>query len=383
MNKLIALLLVLSVSFAHAQEVPGMSGSASCVPSDTAPGACFVSWSWNESPRAASYVQTLDPETGNWRAIQEAASARSGQSLDPVEPGALYRVVTCNDARDVSTCIGTSVFWALLRPAEQEIPELLVSDRGAVWAMPKTLPYEIQLGSYNEVHQYDYFRNANWTQMPPMTRPERRWNAKGFQLIDNVTNAIYDRYEQSRLPRPQLQAVTSAETTTVAPQWIGEVAESQRASFRASYLYNGPSDEAIVFGPESPNYTITVFTDPGCEHCAQIVSDLPQITAMGIRVRFLAYPLQGPESREGKLLKSVWCTTPSERPEALKKAMLGEPVPEASCNGRSVVHQYATARKLGLFAAPTIMTDQGEIIGGYLTPAELLTKLQGKQASGR
>ena len=379
MNKLIALLLMLAASFAHAQAAPGASGSASCVPSETAP--CFVSWSWNESPRAASYVQTLDPATGDWRPVQETASARSGQSLDPVEPGALYRVVTCNDARDASTCIGTSVFWALLRPAEEEIPELLVSDRGTVWAMPKTLPYEIQLGSYNEVHQYDYFRNANWTQMPPMTRPERRWNEKGFQLIDNVTNAIYDRYEQSRLPRPKLQAANSPETQ-MSPQWIGEVAESQRASFRASYLYSGSGNEAIVIGPESPNYTVTVFTDPGCEHCAQIVSDLPQITAMGIRVRFLAYPLQGPESGEGKLLKSVWCATPNERPEALKKAMLGDSLPDASCNGRSVVYQYATARKLGLFAAPTIMTDQGEIIGGYLTPSELLTKLQRKQGSG-
>jgi protein-disulfide isomerase len=382
MNKLIAVLSMLSASLAHAQAAPGASGSASCVPSESTPAACFVSWSWNESPRTASYVQKLDPDTGEWRAIQETASARSGQSLDPVEPGALYRVVTCNDAQEASTCIGTSAFWALLRPAEQEIPELLVSDRGAVWAMPKTLPYEIQLGSYNEVHQYDYFRNANWTQMPPMTRPERRWNAKEFQLIDNVTNAIYDRYEKSRLPRPKLQAVTSTETQ-ISPQWIGEVAESQRASFRASYLYSGPGNEAIVFGPQSPNYTVTVFTDPGCEHCAQIVSDLPQINAMGIRVRFLAYPLQGPESHEGKLLKNVWCATPNERPGALKKAMLGEPVPEASCNSRSVVYQYATARKLGLFAAPTIMTDQGEIIGGYLTPSELLTKLLRKQESAQ
>jgi len=377
MYRFIAILLLLPASLVHAQ-APGASGSASCVPAENSPGACFVSWAWNESPRAFSYVQKLDPDSGNWRAVQETARTARGQSLDPVEPGGLYRVVTCNDAQDASTCIGTSVFWALLRPSEEEIPELLVSERGTVWSMPKPLPYEIQLGAYNQVHQYDYFRNTNWTQMPPMTRPERRWNDKAFQLIDTVTNDIYDRYEQSRLPRPQLKPNSSPSAQMRRPEWIGDVAESERDSFRAEQLYAGPmKDEAVVFGPEAAKYTVTVFADPGCQHCAQIARDVPEINALGIRVRFVAYPLQGPESPEGKLLKDVWCAAPNDRPDALLRAMRGEAVPRAQCNGRSVVYQYAAGRKLGLFAAPTIMTDRGKIIGGYLTPAELLTKLQG------
>jgi hypothetical protein len=379
MYRSLMILLLWSASMAHAEVAPGASGSASCVRSDSGPGSCYVSWSWNEPPRAASYIQKLDPGSGEWRAVQETGTARSGQSLDPVEAGALYRVVTCNDSQDDSTCIGTSVFWALLEPDAENIPELLVSERGTVWAMPKALPYEIQLGAYNQVHQFDYFRNTNWTQMPPMTRPERRWNAKEFRLIDNVINDIYDRYEQSRLPRPKLEPATSPETQMRKPEWIGEVTDSQRASYRAEHLYGGAiGNEAIVIGPQSPRYTVTVFTDPGCQHCTQIVRDLPEISGLGIRVRFLAYPLQGPESPEGKLLKSVWCADPGERPEALKKAMLGD-LPTVACDNRSVVYQYATAKKLGLFAAPTIMTDQGEIIGGYLTPAELLAKLQQTQ----
>jgi thiol:disulfide interchange protein DsbC len=75
-------------------------------------------------------------------------------------------------------------------------------------------------------------------------------------------------------------------------------------------------------------------------------------------------------------MSNVWCASPKARPEALRRAMLGELVPASDCSSETVVYQYALAKRLGLIGSPNIITDDGEIIGGYLTPDQLLERLQ-------
>jgi Thioredoxin-like domain len=377
MKSLVTILLSLLATAAHAAS-PRPAGVASCAASPSDASACYVSWSWDQPPRPYQYVQTLDPSNGHWRAVQETAAARNGRSLDTVAPGNLYRVVSCNDPQDAATCIGTSVFWALLRPPVDEIPPKIVDERGGVWSVPKNLPYEIQLGVLNQVYQFAYFQHTDWSQMPPMTRPARRWNARSFQLIDSVTNHIYDAYEQSRLPRdrPAADATTAAAPRTPV-EWIGDVPAEEHAQFRAGRLHGGFVDQEVIeFGPSDPKYTVTVFADVACQHCARLTRDLDALAAMGIRVRFLAYPLRGPYSAEGRAMTNVWCASPKDRPDALRRAMLGEVIPSSDCNSESVTYQYALAKRLGLMGSPNIIADNGEVIGGYLTPEQLLARLQ-------
>lgn len=376
---LIALVLSwVSVADAAPQRV---SGTASCAPSDADAAACFVSWSWDVAPRAYQWVQVFEPSTGQWRATQETAAARRGRSLDTVEPGYLYRVVSCDDPQDTQTCIGTSTFWALLRPAIDDIPPNVVDERGTVFSIGKNLPYEIQLGVYNYIHQIAYFRNARWSEMPPMTRPERRWDAKGFRTIDNVYNNVYDDYERSRLPKPASVDTVAAERPI---QWIGDVPSPQRTQFRAARLHGGGIDEQVIeFGPQAPKYTVTVFADIGCQHCVRMVHDLDELTGMGIRLRFLAFPLKGAYSAEGRAMSNIWCAQPQDRPDAFRRGMLGEHIAATDCRSESVLYQYALAKRLGLAASPSIINDDGEILGGYSTPDRLLAQLQERSAPTR
>src|SRR5262249_10997008 len=251
----------------------------------------------------------------------------------------------------------------------------IVDEHGTVFSIGKKLPYDVQLGIYNYIHQTAYFRNARWNEMPPMTRPERRWDAKDFRTIDNVYNNVYDDYERSRLPKAARVDTPSAAGRPI--KWIGDVPPPQRTQSRAARLHGGGVDEQVIeFGPQSPKYTVTVFADIGCQHCARMVRDLDELTAMGIRLRFLAFPLKGVYSADGRAMSNIWCARPSDRPDAFRRGMLGEHVPTTDCRSESVLYQFALAKRLGLAASPSIINDDGEILGGYSTPDRLLAQLQ-------
>ena len=53
----------------------------------------------------------------------------------------------------------------------------------------------------------------------------------------------------------------------------------------------------LVFGPQDPKYTVTVFTDVDCAYCRQLHSQIADYNRLGIRVRYLFYPRTGPEHR--------------------------------------------------------------------------------------
>ena len=51
-----------------------------------------------------------------------------------------------------------------------------------------------------------------------------------------------------------------------------------------------PVEEMIIFTPDVVKATITVFTDVDCTYCRKLHSELDQLMAKGIEVRYLAYP---------------------------------------------------------------------------------------------
>src|SRR5262249_40930744 len=134
--------------------------------------------------------------------------------------------------------------------------------------------------------------------------------------------------------------------------------------------------DVVVFEPPKPKYTITVWADVACQHCQQMMRDMDELTARGIRVRFLAFPLNGPYSADGRTMASIWCS--SDRKAAFKQALLGGPMPSSLCERDTVLLQYALGKKLGFIGSPTVVTDSGEVIGGYLTPDEMLERLTTK-----
>ena len=149
--------------------------------------------------------------------------------------------------------------------------------------------------------------------------------------------------------------------------------EAHRRAVRAKLINDIPEAEMLVFGPRDPKYTITVFTDVDCAYCRQLHSQIADYNRLGIRVRYLFYPRTGPNTESWTKAEEVWCS--SNRNEALTLAKRGVPLKVKACPN-PVARHYALGQDFALQGTPAIVLGNGELIAGYLTPAELAQQLE-------
>jgi thiol:disulfide interchange protein DsbC len=148
----------------------------------------------------------------------------------------------------------------------------------------------------------------------------------------------------------------------------------RRNAARAKALAALRDDQMIIFSPENPKMTVTVFTDVDCGYCRKFHSQIAEINKAGVRVRYLLFPRTGPGTESWRKAESVWCA--ADRKDALTRAKRGEPVKSKDCGDAALKAQYDMGGDLGVEGTPAIFTQSGEYIGGYLTPSQLVQLLQ-------
>jgi thiol:disulfide interchange protein DsbC len=143
----------------------------------------------------------------------------------------------------------------------------------------------------------------------------------------------------------------------------------------AEWIAQVPESEMIIFEPESPRATITVFTDVDCAYCRRLHGDLEQNLAQGIRVRYVAYPRGGEASEAYPKMINVWCS--DDRAKSLTQAKHGQNIPARDCDN-PVLEQYNLGNKIGISGTPAIVLQDGTVIPGYLEPAQLAATVFGQ-----
>lgn len=150
------------------------------------------------------------------------------------------------------------------------------------------------------------------------------------------------------------------------------------AAFRQRQLPKVPIAARIVYAPKAPRYTVTVFTDVNCSFCRALHAHMAEFNAAGIAVEYLAWPREGLTTTSGRptptytQMESVWCA--ADRKAAFAAAVRDEVKPATCAN--PVADQFNLGVKLGVSGTPTIIGPDGRVLGGYLTPAQLLTALR-------
>jgi thiol:disulfide interchange protein DsbC len=159
------------------------------------------------------------------------------------------------------------------------------------------------------------------------------------------------------------------------------VTEQARSAERRVALAKLDERDMIVFSPAStPQHTITVFTDVDCGYCRKLHSEIDQLTKLGVRVRYMAYPRAGPDTPDWHKMEAVWCS--QDRKAAITKAKRGENVKAPSCK-TPVAKQFALGEQLGVRGTPAIFTMDGDYIGGYLPPGEMRQQLDELRAQAQ
>ena len=161
------------------------------------------------------------------------------------------------------------------------------------------------------------------------------------------------------------------------------VTEQRRKQTRRELLKKIAPGEAIVFGPERPKYTVTVFTDADCPYCRKLHGELEELEKKGVAVRYVAFPRSGPGTKSWRTMTAVWCA--KDRREALTRAARGEAVTEEKkkCSDAVIAKHYELGQKLGIPGTPMIVLGDGTSLGGYVAPDKLVLALaEHAQSSG-
>ena len=110
---------------------------------------------------------------------------------------------------------------------------------------------------------------------------------------------------------------------------------------------------------------IYAFTDADCGYCRKLHSEIDDINARGVEVRYLAWP----RSQESvPKMEAIWCS--EDRHAAMNQAKIGTNIQAPSCVN-PVQEHMALGTKLGVRGTPAIFTEAGQQIGGYLPAAQL------------
>ncbi|GAC1662816.1 MAG: DsbC family protein [Steroidobacteraceae bacterium] len=150
--------------------------------------------------------------------------------------------------------------------------------------------------------------------------------------------------------------------------------EMHRREIRARMLTAIPESEMLIFGAPDAKYTVTVFTDVDCAYCRKLHSQIAEYNRLGVRVRYLLYPRSGPGSPSWIKAEQVWCA--DDRKEALTRAKLGQELKNKPCASNPVARFHALGQEFALQGTPDIVLADGEMLPGYVPPAELVQHLR-------
>ena len=152
------------------------------------------------------------------------------------------------------------------------------------------------------------------------------------------------------------------------------LAEERRAVKRRAVMSRIPREEMVVFSPKGPTKDyVTVFTDVDCGYCRKLHMEMAELNALGIEVRYLAYPRQGLGTPTYKKIVSAWCSDdPNDAMTALKS---GRSIPEKTCDN-PVAKQFEIGQQVGVNGTPAIVTSTGQLLPGYM-PAKNLAEAIG------
>lgn len=152
------------------------------------------------------------------------------------------------------------------------------------------------------------------------------------------------------------------------------LAEAERDVNRQELMAAVNIEDMVIFSPAGTTKAfISVFTDVDCGFCRKLHAEVGQLNALGVEVRYLAYPRAGIGSDGYDKIVTAWCS--ADRNKAITKLKAGQILPMLDCVN-PVAEQYSLGQEIGVTGTPAIVTEDGRMLPGYM-PAEELAKTIG------
>lgn len=177
----------------------------------------------------------------------------------------------------------------------------------------------------------------------------------GIKTVLSESGVLYVTNDGKHFVQGPLYDVSGARPVNVTNQLLGKKVEALK-------------DQMIVYKAPKEQHVMTVFTDITCGYCRKLHSQMADYNALGITVRYLAFPREGLNGDVVKEMTSVWCA--ADRNKAFDEAMKGNAPAAAKCN-INLAPQYQLGILYGIQGTPAMLLDNGTMIPGYQGPQEL------------
>ncbi len=150
--------------------------------------------------------------------------------------------------------------------------------------------------------------------------------------------------------------------------------EEARSGIRRDIVTQLDENELIIFAPENPQHTVTVFTDIDCGYCRKLHAEMDSYAQAGIAIRYAAFPRSGVNTPSYFKAVAAWCAKDPQA--ALTAAKAGQHIEKEIDDCQDpVAEQLKLARTLGLRGTPSLILEDGRLLPGYVPADRLLDVL--------
>ena len=130
----------------------------------------------------------------------------------------------------------------------------------------------------------------------------------------------------------------------------------------------------IKFSPKEIKYKVYVFTDVDCGFCRKFHNQISSYLDQGIQVNYLAFPRSGIDSDTYKKMSIAWCSL--NRQEVLTGLKKDKDFEQIDCEDNPIKTHFELAKSIDIQGTPTIISQSGFTIPGYIEAKELLEYLK-------
>lgn len=143
----------------------------------------------------------------------------------------------------------------------------------------------------------------------------------------------------------------------------------KKRSLKRKQLMEDYGDTGVISYPaKNETVRVSVFTDIDCPYCRKLHDMIGDYNDLGISIDYYAFPRAGVDSASGEKHSAVWCS--DDPAQALSIAKSGQPVTAPSCDD-PVAEHYALGVSAGVTGTPSIVLENGDMIGGLVSPEQL------------
>lgn len=155
----------------------------------------------------------------------------------------------------------------------------------------------------------------------------------------------------------------------VRPGQFVNIRDLRLNAMRQEIFADQDTNDMIIFKPTGDSKAIiNVFTDVDCGYCRKLHREVPQLNAMGIEVRYLAYPRAGIPSESYSKIATAWCA--EDQQDALTRIKNGQNLPSAVCTDNPVAKHFELGQQVGVTGTPAVILMDGTLIPGYQPAAD-------------